>query len=123
MKENYDALQETYAAIAKDAIVPPNLPIEVAVNEAINLHYVAKEHSASLLVAGVTAERIDALLSAAHATRYAETLWMQAFQKITDSQNAWNILSEEAYELRNEGVHYCRFAFRKDSEKIKEKIE
>lgn len=119
MKENFEALKEKYEAIPADEVISPSIPIDVFVDEAIDLHYTAQTDAAKLAVAGVTSEMIHELLIGGNSLRYLESIWMHEHTVSTDGQKHWKEQSREAYELRSEILHHCRFVFRKDDMKMK----
>lgn len=114
-KENFEALKPKYEAIPEDLIKEPNLPVEIAVDEALNLYEIASKDKEQLGATDLDLILIDDLVIRAEGLRYSETLWTLVFTEKSDAEEEWKLLSKEAFDLRDELLHYCRYAYRKDS--------
>ncbi len=95
-------------AIPVDQVVEPTIPIYVYLQEAEDLAHWATEDLVSLATAGIDEEKIQNLFLRTGAAREAQSLWNKEGRSLDD----WNTQSVAAYELRDELVHVCRYAFR-----------
>lgn len=113
-KENFDTLKPIYDAKEKKDIKQPNLPIDTAVNEAMDLYNNAKQDSAQFATTDVDVALIEDIPVRAGGLKYAELLWNQVYKDTSDAEEEWKVLSPVAYDLRDELLHICRYAYRKD---------
>ena len=117
-KESFEGLKTNYDAIKKEDIKQPNLPIDTAVNEAMDLYNNAKQDSVKFATTDIDMALIEAIPVRASGLKYAELLWNQVYKDTSDAEEEWKALSPVAYDLRDELLHTFRYAYRKD-EKLK----
>jgi hypothetical protein len=113
-KESYDSLKPIYDAKEKKDIKQPNLPIDIAVNEATDLYNNAKQDSAEFATTDVDVALIEDIPVRAGGLKYSQLLWDQVYKDTSDAEEEWKILSPIAYDLRDEILHVSRYAYRKD---------
>lgn len=113
-KESFDSLKPNYDAIEKKDIKQPNLPVDVAVNEGMDLYNNAKQDSAEFATTDVDVALIEAIPVRASGLKYSQLLWDQVYKDTSDAEEEWKALSPVAYDLRDELLHVSRYAYRKD---------
>ncbi len=113
-KENYDALKPKYDAIEKKDIKQPNLPVDVANNEAMYLYDIASRDKDKFASTDVDVALIESLPIRVGGLRYSQTRWTQVFAEKSEAEKQWSLISTEGFELRDELLHFCRYAYRKD---------
>jgi len=113
-KECFDSLKPNYDASLKKDIKQPNLPIDTAVNEAMDLYNNTKQDSAEFATTDVDEALIESIPIRASGLKYAELLWNQVYKDTSDAEEEWKILSPVAYDLHDELLHVFRYAYRKD---------
>ena len=117
-KESYESLKPTYDAIEKKDIKHPNLPIDIAVNEATDLYNNAKQDGEEFATTDVDVSLIESIPVRASGLKYAELLWNQVYKDTSDAEQEWKTLSPIAYDLHDELLHIFRYAYRKDDKLI-----
>lgn len=55
---------------------------------------------------------IDDLLVRAGGLRHAQTLWIQVYTDKSEVEEQWKEVSEEAFNLHDELLHFCKYAYR-----------
>jgi len=113
-KENFDSLKTNYDATKKEDIKQPNLPVDTAVNEAMDLYNNAKQDSAKFATTDIDVALIDDIPVRAGGLKYAQLLWDQVYKDTSDAEEEWKTVSPVAYDLRDELLHVFRYAYRKD---------
>lgn len=113
-KENYAALKPNYEAKKKETIKQPNLPVDVANDEAMYLYDIATRDKDMFVTTDVDVALIESLPIRVGGLRYAQTLWIQVFAGKSEIEKRWSLISTEGFELRDELLHFCRYAYRKD---------
>lgn len=113
-KENYDALKSNYDVIEKNDIKQPNLPVDVANDEAMYLYELAIRDKDKFATTDVDLALIESLPIRVGGLRYAQTRWTQVFAEKSEAEKQWSLISTEGFELRDELLHFCRYAYRKD---------
>tara|TARA_R110001583_G_scaffold12056_7_gene53769 strand:+ start:130 stop:846 length:717 start_codon:yes stop_codon:yes gene_type:complete len=113
-KENYEALKPTYEVKPQEIVKQPNMPIDIAVNEAMDTHYNAKQDSDKLATTDIDISLIEDLPVRAGGLKYAQFLWDQVYKDTSTAEEEWKTLSPIAYDLRDELLHVFRYAYRKD---------
>ncbi len=92
---------------------PPNMPIHVAIHEALRLADWAVQDRAALEGTGMDWQLCEDLTTRSAALRHAEALWANERFINEEAQAQWKKKSVQAYDLRDTMVHTFRFAFRK----------
>jgi len=113
-QENLVSCEPAIRAISQDQVKEPTIPVDVCVQEAEDLYHWATDDMAQLATAGLTTEQIEDLPVRAGACREAQSIWINESR----SQDEWNKKAPGAYELRDELLHTCRYAFRKNDSLI-----
>jgi len=113
-QENFDSLKPNYDAIIQGAIKQPNLPVDVANNEAMYLYEIATRDKDKFATTDVDVALIESLPVRVGGLRYSQTLWTQVFASKSEIEKQWSLISTEGFELRDELLHFCRYAYRKD---------
>lgn len=113
-KENYEALKPNYDAIEHDDIKQPNLPVDVANNEAMYLYDIASRDKDKFASTDVDVALIESLPIRVGGLRYSQTRWTQVFAEKSEIEKQWSLISTEGFELRDELLHFCRYAYRKE---------
>ncbi|MUP36884.1 hypothetical protein [Labilibaculum euxinus] len=114
-KENFDALLSKYQAYVKNEVKEPNQPVDIAIDEAMDLSVIADKDRELLATSDLDVSLIDDLPIRAGGLRYAQTVWVQVQTDRSDAEEQWKHLSVEAFEMRDELLHFCRYAYRKNS--------
>ncbi|WP_372643690.1 hypothetical protein [Ancylomarina sp.] len=113
-KENYEALKPIYDAKEKKDIKQPNLPIDVANNEAMYLYDIGSRDIDKFASTDVDVALIESLPIRVGGLRYSQTRWTQVFAEKSEIEKQWSLISSEGFELRDEILHFSRYAYRKD---------
>jgi hypothetical protein len=67
-----------------------------------------------LKTAGITKKMLDDLPVRAGACREAQSIWNKDYRSQKEAQRQWRVHSPSAYELRDELLHFMRYAYRND---------
>jgi hypothetical protein len=113
-KQNYETVKPKLLLIPKEDIKEPNLPVNIAIGEAMDLHNYASTDREILETCDLDLNLIDDLEIRASALRAAQVNWVQVRKESTEIEEKWRKLSKEAFELRDELLHFCRYAYRND---------
>ncbi|MRT93870.1 hypothetical protein [Ancylomarina sp. 16SWW S1-10-2] len=113
-KESFESLKPNYDAIEKNEIKQPNLPVDVANDEAMYLYEIAIRDKVKFASTDVDVALIESLPVRVGGLRYAQSRWTQVFAEKSDAEKQWSLISAEGFELRDEILHFCRYAYRKD---------
>lgn len=105
-----------------EAVKKPDRPIDITIQEAINLHSWCQYDLTSLLQIGLTREFIDSLLIRSGALQEAESLWLNQRDGKEETHIKWSMASKSGYELRDIILHSFRYAYRQ-SEDIHRKLK
>ena len=113
-KENYDSKLATLDALTTQELPSPNIPIDVALQEAENLYIWALADQVKLESVGLDwALWGEDLPMRTGALRYAQSLWISERYNQEEAQKIWKATSPTAYELRDDLLVSFRYAFRK----------
>ena len=93
---------------------PTNIPVDLYIQEAEDLHYWCQADRDALVAAGMDWALVEDLPVRGGALSAAEAIWINERFKKEEAQRQWNQVYPAAYKLRNNLVHHFRFAFRKD---------
>lgn len=118
-KEFYDSQISEIEAISADMIKKPNMPIDACLKEGEQLVETVKSDADKLLEAGLDGKFIESLNRRCGALRYIQSEWMSQMNSVKGVEKLWSIESPKAYELRDDILHYFRFAFRKSPDLMK----
>lgn len=114
-KENFDALLPKYETIVKNEIKDPNLPVDIAIDEALDLFAIASKDKMQLSTSDLDMSLIDDLPLRAGGLRYGQTLWTQVYTDKSEAEEQWKEIAIEAFELHDELLHFSKYAYRNDS--------
>lgn len=117
-KEDFESLQAKYANYSKEDIKEPALPVDIAIDEAMDLSVISDTDREPLGGSDLNLNWIDDLPIRAGGLRYAQTLWAQVQTDKSDAEEEWKTLSAEAFDLRDELLHYFRYAYRNNAKAI-----
>lgn len=112
--DDYNSKLAEIQAISEEETKEPAMPVDVALQEAENLHYWSLDDAAALQVVGITADMINDLPVCAGACREAQSIWNKDYRSQQEAQRQWAEQSPEAYDLRDDLLASLRFAYRKD---------
>lgn len=118
--DDYNSLKPALEALPKEEINSPNMPVDTAIQEAKNTNYWGNIDRESLAPSGLDLSLIDSLLLRTRALQHCQSVWMQEYDATADVEKQWKELSTLAYALRDELIHFSRFAFRNNPELIKQ---
>lgn len=109
--EAFEQLKESIEAIDEKQVLQPDMPVNVFNQEAEDLYQVALADNVKLTERGLNEELIQSLNLAAGASRYAEAQWNKERNEKQEAERECKEKSPLAYELRNDLIHECGFAF------------
>lgn len=113
-KKHYESIKKEIESIDSKDVRVPNVPIDRYLQDSEDLIRVAVEDAQKLIEVGLDSVYIKTLDQRCGAVRYLQSDWIKSSTEIKDAMQKWKEKSPEAYELRDNLLHYCRFAFRKD---------
>ena len=112
----FEELLPKIKAIPAEKVLSLNMPMNKYLLEAADLGQWSANDLKELAIAGITQETLDDLTHRRIAAGIAQTNWEAVLHAREEAQKQWKMESEEGFALRDELVHYMRFAFRKDGE-------
>ncbi|MCG8322148.1 MAG: hypothetical protein MI921_21805 [Cytophagales bacterium] len=112
--EDYQAKLAEIQAIPIEEVKEPGIPVDVALQEAENLHHWANDDADALKLVGITAAMIKELPVRAGACREAQSIWNKDYRSQQEAQKQWAEQAPLAYDLRDDLLASLRFAYRKD---------
>jgi len=112
-KQDFETLKPSIEAIKPAEVKEPNMPVDVAVQEAEDLYQWCLQDKELLEKAGLDWQYVTELPARAGACRYAQAIWQRDFQTMEEAGEEWKERSGDAFELRNVLVHHFFHAFRK----------
>lgn len=112
--DDYNAKLDVILSIPDEDVQIPAIPVDVALQEAENLHHWSLDDAAALAVVGITANKIKDLPVRAGACREAQSIWNKDYRSQQEAQKQWAEQAPEAYAFRNDLLASLRFAYRKD---------
>lgn len=107
----YEAKKAEINAIPDKDVKTPNIPIDVALQEAENLTVWCQDDKEALLKAGLDWKLVEDLPLRTASLRYIESQWQKDFKSKEAAQIRWAAESPAAYDLRDELVHHFYHAF------------
>ncbi|WP_167616510.1 hypothetical protein [Maribellus sediminis] len=112
--DDYNDQLAAIQAIPDEETSEPAIPVDVALQEAENLHHWSLDDAAALQVVGITTDMINELPVRAGACREAQSIWNKDYRSQQEAQKQWAEQVPEAYALRDDLLASLRFAYRKD---------
>ncbi|WP_346855969.1 hypothetical protein [uncultured Draconibacterium sp.] len=112
--DDYNAKLAEIQAISDEETSEPTMPVDVALQEAENLHHWSLDDAAALQVVGITQDQIDDLPIRAGACREAQSVWNKDYRSQQEAQKQWAEQAPLAYDLRDDLLASMRFAYRND---------
>ena len=112
--DDYNAKLADIQAIPEEEVKEPGIPVEVALQEAENLHHWSLDDAGELKVVGITMAMINELPVRAGACREAQSIWNKDFRSQQEAQKKWAEQAPEAYKFRDDLLASLRFAYRKN---------
>lgn len=82
------------------------------------LSVVSDKNRELLATTDLDVSMIDDLPIRAGGLRYAQTVWAQVQAEKSDVEEQWKSLSAEAFPLRDELLHFYRYAYRNDAKPL-----
>ena len=113
--DDYNVKLSDIQAISDEETLEPGIPVDVALQEAENLHHWSLDDAAALAVVGVTTDMINDLPVRAGACREAQSIWNKDYRSQQEAQKQWAEQAPEAYPFRDDLLASLRFAYRKDA--------
>ncbi|MBI9060308.1 MAG: hypothetical protein JEZ01_21250 [Labilibaculum sp.] len=118
--DDFNNLKPELEAIKKEDIQNPNMPVDTAIQEAEDTYYWSNIDREKLATAGLDLAIIDSILARTAALQYCQSAWMKEYDNKAEAEKQWKELSPLAFALRDELVHFCRFAYRNNPALIKQ---
>ncbi|QGY46171.1 hypothetical protein GM418_21630 [Maribellus comscasis] len=112
--DDYNARLSDIKAIPDEETLEPGIPVDVALQEAENLHHWSLNDATALAVVGITSDMINDLPVRAGACREAQSIWNKDYRSQQEAQKEWAEQAPEAYAFRDDLLASLRFAYRKD---------
>ncbi len=112
--DDYNAKLAEIQAIPDDEVKDPGMPVDVALQEAENLHHWSLDDAEKLEVVGIESSMIEDLAVRAGACREAQSIWNKDYRSQQEAQKEWAEQAPLAYDFRDDLLATMRFAYRKD---------
>lgn len=112
-KEAFDSKEPVYAQIPNSEINYPDIPVDIAVQEAEDLYVWCQTDKEKLVRAALDWQLVKDLPVRTGACRYIQSQWQKEYNLKKDAKQLWVERSVPAYELRNELLHHLSFAYEK----------
>jgi hypothetical protein len=112
--DDYQVKLAEINAISDEEVKEPGIPVDVALQEAENLHHWSLDDADALKVVGITKAMITELPVRAGALREAQSVWNKDYRSQQEAQKEWAEQAPLAYDFRNDLLASMRFAYRKD---------
>jgi hypothetical protein len=125
MTAQSDALQaklSTLQSIPKENVKRPTIPMDAAIQEAQYLYKWCLADQAALTKAGLDWALVEDLPVRLDAVSEAQSIWHNVRFGREEAQQAWAEKSPTGYELRDELLHYMRYAYR-DISDLKTRVD
>ena len=117
-KEDFISQEPAMNALSANEVKTPNMPIDVAAQEAEDQSNIALIYKNDLATAGVTEETILLLLTRSNALREAEAQWRTNYNSEQKDVRNWEIQAPKGYALKKELSAAFHFAYRNDTRLI-----
>lgn len=115
-KEQFDQKKADIEAIPDKEVRYPDMPVDVALQEAEDLYVWCQPDKDLLVKAGLKWALVEDLPARAGALRFVQSQWQKDFRSQEEVQKEWAEKSPAAYDLRDELVHHFYHAFYKASD-------
>ncbi|WP_319482928.1 hypothetical protein [uncultured Draconibacterium sp.] len=112
--DDYNAKLAEIEAIPNEEVKDPNMPVDIALQEAENLYHWSSDDVEALKVVGTTKAMLNDLPVRAGACREAQSIWNKDFRSQQEAQEEWAEKSPLAYEFKTDLLASMRFAYRKN---------
>jgi hypothetical protein len=112
-------LLEAIQSLTADQIKIPTLPVNIFLQEALDLYEWCMPDKPKLVAAGLSEPLIESLPVRIDLCREAQAKWNMQQKMKRDAVKAWNDRSPAAFELRNQLIHDFSYAFRKSPDLMK----
>ncbi len=112
-KEAFDSKEAIYAQIPNSEIKYPDIPVDIAVQEAEDLYVWCQADKEKLVKAALDWQLVKDLPVRTGSCRYIQSQWQKEYNLKKDAKQLWEERSAPAYELRNELLHHLTFAYEK----------
>ena len=112
--DDYNVKIEDILSIPDNEVTEPNMPVDVGLQEAENLHAWSLMDAVPLAKVGITTEMLNDLPIRTGACRQAQSNWFKDRNSQLEAQRNWAEAAPEAFAMRDELVHNFRYAYRKD---------
>lgn len=109
-KESFDLKRAAIEAVTNAS--DPVVPVATAMQEAEDLYEWCQADKEKLIKAGLDWNLVTDLPERVEACRYLQSVWQKEFKSIEAAQKQWNEQSPEAFDLRDELLHHCFYAYR-----------
>jgi hypothetical protein len=119
-KQDFSTKLKEISAISNEHVKLPNMPLGEAIQEAENLVAWCQDDKDALIKAGLNWALVDDLPLRAGACRHAQSIWTRESQTKEEAQKEWQQKSPAAYDLRDELLHHFTFAFRNETELVRQ---
>jgi hypothetical protein len=110
-KEQFDLKKAIIEAIPDKEVKYPDMPVDVALQEAEDLYVWCQADKDLLIKAGLKWPLVEDLPARTGALRFVQSQWQKDFRSQEEVQKEWAEKSPVAYDLRDELVHHCYHAF------------
>lgn len=114
-KEDFISQEPAMKALAANEVQTPNMPVNVAAQEAEDQYNVAMIYQEQLATAGVAPLAITLLLTQANALREAEAQWRTTYNSEQEDVKNWEDQAPAGYALKKDLSAAFHFAYRKDT--------
>jgi hypothetical protein len=118
--DDFNSLKPQLEAIIKEKVHNPNMPVNTSIQEAEDTYYWSNIDREKLATAGLDLAIIDSILARTGALQYSQSAWMQEYDNKAEAEKQWKELSPLAFALRDELIHFSRFAYRDNPKLIKQ---
>uniref|UniRef100_UPI0032178E63 hypothetical protein n=1 Tax=uncultured Draconibacterium sp. TaxID=1573823 RepID=UPI0032178E63 len=112
--DDYNAKLAEIQAIPNEEVKDPGMPVDIALQEAENLHHWSLDDTEALAVVGITENMIEDLPVRAGACREAQSIWNKDYRSQQEAQKQWAEQAPLAYDFRDDLLASMRFAYRKN---------
>lgn len=99
-------------ALRADEVKTPAIPVEVYVQEALDLQKWALNDKTQLLAVGLDETLFDALKIRSEACREIQSEWAKVFKSTEEAEREWSVRGKAGFELRDRLLQAFRYAFR-----------
>lgn len=112
-KAQFELKKAEIEAISDENIKTPNMPVSVFLQESEDLHEWCQDDKEDLVKKALDWEKVEELPDLNGALRYAQSAWQKDYKSLEAVQTKWDKESALGFDLRNELLHHCLYAYRK----------